>query len=170
LPDPPAAEHVLGEGLQPIDGPGEPGLRRARRLELVPPAAEQRPEIGGQHREQACRRRHLACALVAPGDRIVRVGVAGVDLDQVVNEDQFEHVPKLHLERQLPLEQEREQAHVPGVLGVALKPALIPERDGPRDRLEPIDRRKEVEDALQALRLDHLPRLPAYSPAHRTSK
>lgn len=113
---------VLRQHLEPIHRLGEARLRRSRGFELLPPAAQHRGEVGRQHAKQSVGRRRFSLGFVAPARRVVPERVTRVNLDEVVNGQQGEDVPEVNVAGgEIPMEEKREEAGVPGMIGVGLQ-------------------------------------------------
>src|SRR3546814_2936410 len=100
---PAAGDDVLAERLQPVQCAGEPRLVGLPLLELAPPAVDPVAQVRRQHAEEAFRRRLLARRLIHPRRVVVGEGVAGMDLDQVVDQDQRPRPPDVDLEADLEI-------------------------------------------------------------------
>jgi hypothetical protein len=121
---------VVQHRLQSIERRGEAGLGRGARLELVPQAAQLSPEVVGQQGEESVGGAALALALVEHGGLVVAEGVAGVDLDQVVDQHHLQHARQVDPGRGVLRQQHRHHRQVPGVLGRVLAPRAV-EDPGP---------------------------------------
>jgi hypothetical protein len=91
-PASPLRTRVLQERLQPVHGVGKTGVRGLLRLELVPQRAHARRLVRRKQAKDALGRRQLPLFLRHEILRVVGEGVAGIDLDEIVNGEHFEHV------------------------------------------------------------------------------
>ena len=152
-----AAELVVGQHrLQPVQRPGEPGLRGAPLLELRP----QRPEFGrlraGQQPEQPLGRGPLGRLLPGLGARPgVNEQVARVDFDQVVDQHHAGGPAQVRTGRRIFLQNEDHQGQMPRVLGGVLPAAAIEDVALPEHRLEPVGLPQEAKLTVQGLHVPH---------------
>lgn len=80
------------------------------------------------------------------------VGVAGPDLDQVVDVAKLKDAPEVGLQVALAVQEHREEAHVPGVVGVPLAAAAVGEVGDAVDGLEPVEDPQEGEHSVDTVR------------------
>src|SRR4030042_1820125 len=92
----------------------------------------------------------LAVRLVPPGGLVVDEGVAGVDLDEVVDQGHPEHPEQVDRRPGRLAEHERRDREVPGVLRVVLGPRAVREVVPAEHRLELVDLEQEAYLALQS--------------------
>lgn len=82
---------VEQHGVEAVAGGGETGLGGGAGLELVPEGAELDGLVGGEEAEDAVGGEALAGVLINHAGGVVGEGVAGVDFDEVVDEEHFEN-------------------------------------------------------------------------------
>ncbi|HSK40136.1 MAG TPA: hypothetical protein VK943_10255 [Arenibaculum sp.] len=119
-PGPSTRKAVLRKPLKPVDGLGEAGFGRFGRFELQPPGFEAPPQVGGKLAEQPFGRGAFPFLLIEPAGIVVGISIAGMDLDQVVNQDEAQRMAQIRFEPDLAVQQQDEHGHVPGMLGVRL--------------------------------------------------
>ena len=134
-----AGRVVVEHGLQTIERGGEARFGRRARVELLPQAAQLGREVGGEEREQAIGGAPLALVLVEHGGLVVAEGVAGVDLDQIVDQHHLEDAGEVEPGRTVLGEQHRHHGEVPGVLGGVLAPRPVEDPGPSQDALELVD-------------------------------
>ena len=118
---------VQQQGLEVIHGPGEAGLRRLAGLELLEQAPQLRLLILRQQTEDPLRRLFLPPLLGGQAGGVIGVGVAGVDLHDVVDQRHHHGLRHIDLPVSILLQQVDHDGHVPGVLRVILPAAVAAE-------------------------------------------
>ena len=148
----PAAGVVEQEAREPVDRAGEAGLGAGAVLELVPQGSQLGALVGGEQAVQAVGRRLLAGVLRRPPGVVVDVGVARVDLDDVVDHDHAHHGGDVDGLGGVLGQHERHQREGPRVLGRVLAARAVGHVAAPDHGLEPVD-------------LEHEPQLVGGQPA-----
>ena len=134
-----AGRVVVEHGLQTVERGGEARLGRRARVELLPQAAQLGREVRGEEREQSIGGAPLALVLVEDGGLVVAEGVAGVDLDEIVDQHHLEDAGQVEPGRPVLGEQHRHHGEVPGMLGGVLAPRPIEDPGPSQDALELVD-------------------------------
>ena len=155
----------MQQGLQPVDGPREPGLGRLPRLEFVPECPEflrlvrrQKPEypIGGDL---------LAGFLIGQRGCVIDERVAGIDLDDVVDQQHLQHARQVDGLVGMLRKHHGHQRELPAVLGVVFAPGSVEERRAAEHLLERLDLQDEQELRPQPLvgkQVRHLARVQGH--------
>ena len=131
---------VEQHGVEAVAGGGETGLRGGAGLELIPQGAKLDGLIGGKEAEDAVGGEALAGMLIYHASGVVGEGVAGVDFDEVVDEEHFENAQDVEGEGVGVFgEHDDHEAEVPGVLGVAFGAAAVEQVGLAEDFFEFID-------------------------------
>ena len=127
-------------GVEAVAGGGETGLRGGAGLELIPQGAKLDCLIGGKEAEDAVGGEALAGMLIYHASGVVGEGVAGVDFDEVVDEEHFENAQDVEREGVGVFgEHDDHEAEVPGVLGVVFGAAAVEQVGLAEDFFEFID-------------------------------
>ena len=137
--------------LEPIKRPREFRFRRFPRLKLFPESAHGLRLILGELGEQAVRAARFARPLRRRARRVVREGVPGVDLHEVVDQEHLDHAAGVDFFIRVFGKHHRHHGHVPRVLGVRLFTGLIREIGFPHNRLRFINLKAEIELPLEPL-------------------
>ena len=125
---PTAALHAAVEQhrLEAVAGGGEFGLGRFLRLEFVPQPAKLARLVGGQQAEDAVGGDRLALVLVDHRGVVVGERVAGVDFDEIVDDEHFQDVEDVEARPVGVLgEHDDAEAEMPRMLGVVLGAAAL---------------------------------------------
>ena len=77
--------------MHSIDGPRESGVGCLSSFELIPKTTQLPALVVRQYAEQAIGGRSFALGLVVVGIVVVSVGISGVDLHKIVNQDHLEY-------------------------------------------------------------------------------
>ncbi len=144
-PDRALGRVVEHQRRQSVERRREARLDRLPRLELVPQGSEARGLVVGQQAEQPGGRRLLALRLVLLAHLVVDERVPGVDLDDVVHDDQLQHAPHVDRLGRVLGQHHGHEAEVPGVLRRPLPPRSVRQGAAPLDLLEPIHLEDECE-------------------------
>lgn len=127
---------VLKEGLQPVERVGEAGLRRLVRLELLPPRPKACALVGREQREDAVGGGSFALRLGAEMAGVIREGVAGVDLHEVVHGQHLEDGQQVDFGGGVLGHDHGGEHEMPGMLGGILEPRRVGQRRAAQDGFE----------------------------------
>ena len=94
--------------------------------------------IGRQHPEQTLRRGPLALGLGLVRLRIVGERVAGIDLNQIVDHDQFQHAREIEIGGRMLTERQCGERQVPRMLGGIFETGVVGERRAPQHHFQSI--------------------------------
>jgi hypothetical protein len=143
---------VEEERLETVERSGEAGRLAGALLVLLPERAEHRLLVFGKEGEDPLRGEALALELLREG-RFVGVDedVAGIDLDDVVDEHHRDHAPEVDAVGRVFGEDEREHREVPRVLRAVLPSRRIGDVGAPFDELEAVDLEEEPELLVEAV-------------------
>ena len=135
---------VQQHGLEAVEGAGEPGVGRLAGLELLPQGPQLAALLGRQEAVTAGRRRPASRSdLRGQPGLVVDEGVAGVDLDEVVEQQHREDAGEVDRLVGVLGQDEGEQRQVPGVLGGVLPPLTADDGGAPLDLLQPVGLEQE---------------------------
>lgn len=95
----------------------------------------------------------FALSFVPVSHCVVSIGIADLDLDEVINQAKLQHALKGWLQLAPGMKQHGEETHVPGVVGVALFMATIREVYDSIVRLEPFSHAQKRENLPQTARV-----------------
>ncbi|VTR67285.1 hypothetical protein DESC_60025 [Desulfosarcina cetonica] len=113
---------IVNQRLQAVEGVGEARLGGFTGFELIPQGTKCLGLVPGQQIEDAFGRGRFALGLVLVSDAVVAIGIAGIDLHQIVDQHHADHLQKI--DRVIGLgvltQHQGHQGQVPGVLGIVL--------------------------------------------------
>lgn len=136
---------VVQEGLEAIEGVGVLGFRRLAGLEFFPKLAELAALIGREKAEEAVGGALLADIFFGKSDGVIGEGVAGIDLDDVVDEDHLDGVEEIDGYDGILGHEGGHDGEMPGVLGGVLATGLVGQERLAEDGLELVDFEDEGE-------------------------
>ena len=144
----PAAATGVGieqERLEAIERIRKTGFGRLARFKLIPERTEDRPLIRGQHAKEPIRRRALTFIFRRVCCGIVREGITGIDLNQIVDDDQLKHSSDVHSRRRILTERQRGEREVPGMLRGIFNARIVGERRSSKNGFQSIGLDQERE-------------------------
>lgn len=130
---------VQKHGLEAIDGGGEFGFGGLSGFELIPECAELARLIFGQQAEDAVGGTRFAFVLIGHRGGVVGEGVAGVDFDEVVDDDHLQDAKDVE-GRDVGVfgQDDHTKAEMPGVFGVVFVATAASVERLPEDLLQPV--------------------------------
>ena len=144
-------ERIVHHRHEAIQGEGETCFWRFTRVEFIPSCAQALGLIVGQQAEDS-----IGCHLLALGLRggalhVIGEGIASIDFDQVVDQQQLNHTAGIDRFRSEFRENKCHQRHMPAVLGAILATAAV-------------EQAIAAEDAFQAIQFEDESKLPFERP------
>ena len=123
--------------MEPVAGRSEFGFGGYLSLKFIPQRAKICGLIFGQKTEYPFSGLGLAFMLIDHQLRVVGEGIARIDLNQIVNQDHFEHPQHIQgLVDGMFSQSHHHEGEVPGVLGVVLGPPALRQDGLPIDFLQ----------------------------------
>ncbi|KAK68889.1 hypothetical protein L500_3802 [Bordetella holmesii CDC-H643-BH] len=139
----------MQQGLQSVERFGKARVVAAAGFELLPQRVEGFALIGRQQCKDTQRGSLLTLGLAGLRRCVMKGGVAGIDLDDVVDQQHLDYAQHIDGRGGVLRQRERVQRQMPGMLGAVFAARRIDERRLAQDALELVYLSQEGELALQ---------------------
>src|SRR5262249_51660857 len=135
-----------------IERGSESRLDRLFGLELIPQGAEFLSLVGRKQSKQPIRCGAFALCLVERTCCIVEIRITGVDLDNIVDENQLDHVRDIDRLIRIFAKNHRGQRKMPAVFGCIFGSVGMEKVGAPQDGFQFVDLEQKVDLFFQSLR------------------